>query len=117
MGLLALIGFMPTKGAGAIGALDYTPDEKKKLAVKSNDWECNSCGFKHGDCLLEADPGNNEPENEAKELAAHIDFKGEAEKAKSGDQKANETNQNETCVSSNVVENVEDVVNVSETNL
>ena len=25
---------MPTKGAGAIGALDYTADERKKLAVK-----------------------------------------------------------------------------------
>lgn len=30
--LLAIIGFMPTPGHGAIGSLDYTPDEKKTLA-------------------------------------------------------------------------------------
>ena len=32
--LLAIIGFMPTKGEGAIGSLDYTPDERKVLARK-----------------------------------------------------------------------------------
>ncbi|OXB54362.1 hypothetical protein ASZ78_011044 [Callipepla squamata] len=30
--LLAIIGFMPTKGEGAIGSLDYTPDERRALA-------------------------------------------------------------------------------------
>ena len=30
--LLAIIGFMPTHGSGAIGSLDYTPDERKILA-------------------------------------------------------------------------------------
>jgi len=33
--LLAIIGFMPTHGNGAIGSLDYTPDERKLLARKS----------------------------------------------------------------------------------
>ena len=32
--LLAIIGFMPTHGAGAIGALDYTPHERRALAAK-----------------------------------------------------------------------------------
>jgi len=32
--LMALIGFMPTQGAGAIGSLDYTPQERKVLAKK-----------------------------------------------------------------------------------
>lgn len=32
--LLAIIGFMPTKGEGAIGSLDYTPEERKALAKK-----------------------------------------------------------------------------------
>lgn len=32
--LLAIIGFMPSKGGGAIGALDYTSDERKILARK-----------------------------------------------------------------------------------
>eukprot|EP00195_Chlamydomonas_chlamydogama_P011269 CAMPEP_0202896150 /NCGR_PEP_ID=MMETSP1392-20130828/5201_1 /ASSEMBLY_ACC=CAM_ASM_000868 /TAXON_ID=225041 /ORGANISM="Chlamydomonas chlamydogama, Strain SAG 11-48b" /LENGTH=329 /DNA_ID=CAMNT_0049581395 /DNA_START=89 /DNA_END=1078 /DNA_ORIENTATION=- len=33
--LTALIAFMPTPGAGALGALDYTKEERKKLAAKS----------------------------------------------------------------------------------
>ncbi|ELT87808.1 hypothetical protein CAPTEDRAFT_164588 [Capitella teleta] len=35
--LLAIIGFMPTHGNGAIGSLDYTTDERKRLAKKSAD--------------------------------------------------------------------------------
>lgn len=31
---MALIGFMPTPGAGAIGSLDYTPQERKVLAKR-----------------------------------------------------------------------------------
>lgn len=32
--LLAIIGFMPSKGGGAIGALDYTSEERRILATK-----------------------------------------------------------------------------------
>jgi hypothetical protein len=32
--LEALISFMPTDGMGAIGALDWTAEERKKLAVE-----------------------------------------------------------------------------------
>lgn len=32
--LIAIIGFMPTKGEGAIGSLDYTPEERRALAKK-----------------------------------------------------------------------------------
>jgi len=32
--LLAIIGFMPTHGNGAVGSLDYTPEERKLLARK-----------------------------------------------------------------------------------
>jgi len=42
--LIALIGFMPTKGDGAIGALDYNPEERKELAKKSKSWRCERCG-------------------------------------------------------------------------
>lgn len=42
--LLALIAFMPTKGAGTIGSLDYTPEERQVLARKSQTWECSECG-------------------------------------------------------------------------
>ena len=35
---------MPTKGEGAIGALDYTADERQALAKKSQSWSCDKCG-------------------------------------------------------------------------
>lgn len=42
--LLALIAFMPTPAAGTIGSLDYTPEERKVLAKKSRNWQCDTCG-------------------------------------------------------------------------
>uniref|UniRef100_A0A2L2YER5 Ubiquitin-conjugating enzyme E2 J1 n=1 Tax=Parasteatoda tepidariorum TaxID=114398 RepID=A0A2L2YER5_PARTP len=42
--LLAIIGFLPTHGNGAIGSLDYTPEERKELALKSQNWKCPQCG-------------------------------------------------------------------------
>lgn len=42
--LLAIIGFMPTHSNGAIGALDYTPEERQALAKKSHAWQCSECG-------------------------------------------------------------------------
>ena len=42
--ILAIIAFMPTKGEGAIGALDYSIEERKTLAKKSRLYSCPSCG-------------------------------------------------------------------------
>eukprot|EP01133_Synstelium_polycarpum_P003794 gene3794-4375_t len=42
--LVALIGFMPTEGKGAAGALDYPAAERKLLAKRSVDWKCTKCG-------------------------------------------------------------------------
>ncbi|XP_075221516.1 ubiquitin-conjugating enzyme E2 J1-like isoform X2 [Lycorma delicatula] len=42
--LLALIAFMPTPGNGTIGSLDYSPEERKLLAHKSQSWVCPGCG-------------------------------------------------------------------------
>ncbi|XP_014474853.1 PREDICTED: ubiquitin-conjugating enzyme E2 J1-like [Dinoponera quadriceps] len=44
--LLALIAFMPTPGSGTIGALDYSTEERQKLAKKSLNWQCETCGCK-----------------------------------------------------------------------
>lgn len=79
--LLAIIGFMPSKGGGAIGALDYTTEERKVLAKKSLLWKCNICGSCNSDSLKEVDPGSRLTTNkEAEELASQISFKGENEK-------------------------------------
>eukprot|EP00536_Pseudo-nitzschia_multiseries_P008240 jgi/Psemu1/66422/estExt_Genemark1.C_2070029 len=42
--LEALISFLPTPGDGAIGALDYKPEERRRLAKLSQTWCCPTCG-------------------------------------------------------------------------
>ncbi|KAK6169246.1 hypothetical protein SNE40_020331 [Patella caerulea] len=74
--LLAIIGFMPTHGAGAIGSLDYTPEERKVLAKKSQDWKCQNCGA-IGHILPPVTQASEKTTQEAKELATQIDFQGE----------------------------------------
>ncbi|CAG2207277.1 Ubiquitin-conjugating enzyme E2 J1,Probable ubiquitin-conjugating enzyme E2 33,Ubiquitin-conjugating enzyme E2 32,Ubiquitin-conjugating enzyme E2 6,Ubiquitin-conjugating enzyme E2 34 [Mytilus edulis] len=74
--LLAIIGFMPTHGSGAIGSLDYPPEERKKLAKRTLDWKCENCGNIAAILkpVTEASKAANE---EAKELASQINFRGE----------------------------------------
>ncbi|KAK1171909.1 ubiquitin-conjugating enzyme E2 J1 [Acipenser oxyrinchus oxyrinchus] len=78
--LIAIIGFMPTKGEGAIGSLDYTPEERKALAKKSQDFCCAACGGSMRSALLPLTSNSNPSDNdrEAKELARQISFKAES---------------------------------------
>ncbi|KFV65116.1 Ubiquitin-conjugating enzyme E2 J1, partial [Dryobates pubescens] len=75
--LLAIIGFMPTKGEGAIGSLDYTPEERRALAKKSQDFCCEICGTSLRTALLPLTSGSvsSQADKEAKELARQISFK------------------------------------------
>ncbi|NXO33435.1 UB2J1 enzyme, partial [Locustella ochotensis] len=75
--LLAIIGFMPTKGEGAIGSLDYTPEERRALAKKSQDFCCEMCGTSMKTALLPltSGSGSSQADKEAKELARQISFK------------------------------------------
>ncbi|XP_041109637.1 ubiquitin-conjugating enzyme E2 J1 isoform X2 [Polyodon spathula] len=87
--LIAIIGFMPTKGEGAIGSLDYTPEERKALARKSQDFCCEVCGGSMRSALLpvtcNSNPSNND--REAKELARQISFKEESSSSSKAAQK------------------------------
>ncbi|KAJ8356062.1 hypothetical protein SKAU_G00188560 [Synaphobranchus kaupii] len=78
--LIAIIGFMPTKGEGAIGSLDYTPEERRTLAKKSQDFCCEACGCTMRAALLAATCNSNpsQEDREAKELARQISFKAES---------------------------------------
>ncbi|XP_054708283.1 ubiquitin-conjugating enzyme E2 J1-like [Uloborus diversus] len=64
--LLAIIGFMPTHGNGAIGSLEYTPEERQLLALKSQEWKCTECGlvqnFLKKDDSCQSSNVENEPE-------------------------------------------------------
>ncbi|XP_013414338.1 ubiquitin-conjugating enzyme E2 J1 [Lingula anatina] len=79
--LLAIIGFMPTHGGGAIGSLDYTADERRVLARKSREFKCQSCGPVNS-VLLPPTSASEETAKEAKELASQISFQAEKEKTK-----------------------------------
>ncbi|XP_060076224.1 mucin-2-like [Ylistrum balloti] len=74
--LLAIIGFMPTHGAGAIGSLDYSKEERVKLAKKSLEWKCPTCG-QIQNILKPVTSASQKTRQEAKELASQINFQGE----------------------------------------
>ncbi|KAG2197902.1 hypothetical protein INT46_003209 [Mucor plumbeus] len=54
--LLAVIGFFPTEARGAIGGLDYTKEERRRLAKKSIGWICPICEVNTKDALSETPP-------------------------------------------------------------
>ncbi|XP_030346040.1 ubiquitin-conjugating enzyme E2 J1 isoform X1 [Strigops habroptila] len=85
--LLAIIGFMPTKGEGAIGSLDYTPEERRALAKKSQDFCCEMCGTSMKTALLPLTSGrvSSQADKEAKELARQISFKAEVNSSRKSD--------------------------------
>ncbi|KAF5892613.1 ubiquitin-conjugating enzyme E2 J1, partial [Clarias magur] len=78
--LIAIIGFMPTKGEGAIGSLDYTPEERKALAKKSQDFCCEMCGCSMRTALLALTPNSERQpvDLQAQQLAQQINFKAES---------------------------------------
>jgi len=43
--LEALISFFPTEGGGAVGSLDWSPAERRRLAVASRNCRCPKCGL------------------------------------------------------------------------
>lgn len=57
--LEALISFLPTPGDGAIGALDYSSKERKRLAKESISYCCKQCG-PIINLLPKLDPDNDE---------------------------------------------------------
>eukprot|EP00904_Undaria_pinnatifida_P003917 jgi/Undpi1/13526/HiC_scaffold_8.g03185.m1 len=43
--LEALISFFPSPSQGALGGLDWTPEERRKLVTTSKEWKCYKCGI------------------------------------------------------------------------
>ncbi|KAJ8315744.1 hypothetical protein KUTeg_007894 [Tegillarca granosa] len=91
--LLAIIGFMPSHGGGAIGSLDYPSDERKRLAKRSLEWKCSTCGNVHN-ILKPVTAASKETAKEAKELASQINF--QAEKQAGGNNKETTTTKSST---------------------
>ncbi|KAI8812762.1 ubiquitin-conjugating enzyme/RWD-like protein [Cladochytrium replicatum] len=66
--LVAIISFLPTKGEGAIGALDWTDEERAKCAKKSRSWVCSVCGSQNATAL----PDESERPSETLEVDPEI---------------------------------------------
>ncbi|KAF6003282.1 Ubiquitin-conjugating enzyme E2 J1 [Cyanidiococcus yangmingshanensis] len=56
--LIALIGFMPSRGDGAVGALDFSDEERRLLARASQGWSCARCGMNHAAWTIEDTTGH-----------------------------------------------------------
>jgi ubiquitin-conjugating enzyme E2 J1 len=102
--LLALIGFMPTMGEGAIGSLDYTSDERKILAKKSLSYSCSICNIENANVLPVLTEKSNEISAEAKDLASQIDFKNKKNETNTTDSDINNTNNSNNNAESNTNE-------------
>lgn len=79
--LLALIGFMPTSGLGTIGSLECSPEERRRLAKRSLNWVCPSCGSANLNSLPEGDTTGKEEEvkKEMKDIISQMAITSEAE--------------------------------------
>ena len=62
----ALISFLPTPADGAIGALDWTSEERKRLAQKSVNYVCPTCGCKAIELLPKLKPKSETSEDSDK---------------------------------------------------
>ncbi|PAV74429.1 hypothetical protein WR25_02426 [Diploscapter pachys] len=73
--LLALIGFLPTQGGGALGSLEYPKPERQKLAKASLAWKCRECGCVMKDTLKPLTEESEKDSQEASALAEKVQFK------------------------------------------
>ncbi|KAL1234112.1 Ubiquitin-conjugating enzyme E2 [Trichinella pseudospiralis] len=77
--LLAIVGFMPTPGEGAIGSLDFSKDERRELAKKSLEFYCSTCDLVMKDALPPVTVASVDEANEAKKYAQLFAFKASSE--------------------------------------
>ncbi|KAL3765737.1 hypothetical protein ACHAWU_009705 [Discostella pseudostelligera] len=84
--LEAIISFLPTPADGALGALDWTPAERKKLAKESVKFRCLTCcgkGETCGDLLPKMKPrGGDDGDDGVKRTTSKSNFHEEIEKLK-----------------------------------
>ncbi len=72
-----MIGFMPTEGVGAIGSLEVSSEERKRLARRSVDWTCAVCGVCNRDALTLSVEGESHDKAmaEAADIVTQMAFK------------------------------------------
>jgi hypothetical protein len=105
--LEALISFLPTPADGAVGALDWSSVERKRLAAKSVHYLCPTCG-NTADLLPKIDESKKKSTTEKShfqkeieqlqllQMQAHRDAEGEGGAKESEEQKAEEAEEHKT---------------------
>jgi len=102
--LLAIIGFMPTPGQGTIGSLDYTPQERKRLAKKSATFHCDTCGTTPAQLLLPPpEEHDTSQKEEVNEIVASLQIKGSAEDSKTGNQSKADSESNQSTTDGSAI--------------
>ncbi|CAG5091572.1 Oidioi.mRNA.OKI2018_I69.PAR.g13144.t1.cds [Oikopleura dioica] len=94
--LLAMIGFMPTHGNGAIGSLDYTDQERSVLTKRSVDFKCKTCGATK-DLLLDKSDDQGEEQEEIKKYSSQLTTSKPS--GNDSSEQATDKNDNETAAS------------------
>jgi len=75
--ILAIIGFFPTRGDGAIASLDWSKAERQRLSTASLGWKCDKCGSYN---LTALPPEEDFPEEEIPTQTFRLKNKEEQEK-------------------------------------
>jgi hypothetical protein len=80
--LLAIVGFMPTEGVGAVGSLDCPTAERSRMAKRSLEWKCEVCGVPNRELLssgTEEEGVQKKAMEEAADIISQMAFKSEGE--------------------------------------
>eukprot|EP01121_Diplochlamys_sp_Union-15-3_P015978 TRINITY_DN5361_c0_g1_i1.p1 TRINITY_DN5361_c0_g1~~TRINITY_DN5361_c0_g1_i1.p1 ORF type:complete len:187 (+),score=44.79 TRINITY_DN5361_c0_g1_i1:386-946(+) len=76
------MAFMPTKGDGALASLDWSDEERARLAKRSISWKCDKCGVHNITALPPEDKEEQINTAEIAELAASLRLKNKEEQLK-----------------------------------
>ncbi|KAH0786153.1 ubiquitin-conjugating enzyme E2 J1 [Histomonas meleagridis] len=71
--LTSIIAFMPTKGEGAVGAIDTSPQERRALAIDSRNWHCHQCNLSIEPDDFPTSETNSEIPNESNKETENIE--------------------------------------------
>jgi len=101
--LLAIIGFMPTEAKGfEVGAVQYSGEERRKLAARSQDWTCPTCQVKPVNLLAskEQERQSNVIKDEVDEIVNKLQLKESTDGSKQNGEEGNSSSMQKTSKTS-----------------
>ena len=102
--LEAIISFLPSEGSGAIGALDWSKEERQKCAKESHSFECHLCGPICGMISETSEDTNDQPDADIVATIAQLNMG--SQKQQVNDLPHNKTSTNNEMVSDETTANI-----------